>query len=75
MISLLEPGREGAATMAERMREALKAMQIEPLEWKQTARFGVTELQREDDADRFLSRADEAMYEAKRSGRDRGCIL
>ena len=75
MILLPETGRDGAAAMAERMRKALGALQVEPLESGLTASFGVTELQGGDDADRLLNRVDEAMYEAKGRGRDRVCIL
>ncbi len=75
MILLPETGCEGAAAMAERMRAALRALRVGPLESGLTASFGVTELQDGDDVDRLLNRVDEAMYDAKRGGRDRVCIL
>ncbi|MDY6980240.1 MAG: GGDEF domain-containing protein [Pseudomonadota bacterium] len=75
MVLLPETGRDGAVAMAERMRGALKKLRIGPLESGLSASFGVTEVHEQDNVDRLLNRVDEAMYEAKRSGRDRVCIL
>jgi diguanylate cyclase (GGDEF)-like protein len=64
---------EGACLMAERMRSKLEAT---PFSWENntltvTASFGVaTALMPDDDSTAILHRADEAMYQAKRSGRN-----
>lgn len=75
MILLPQTGCDGAVTMAERMRNALKALRVAPLESGLTASFGVTELAPDDNADRLLKRVDEALYRAKQGGRDQVCIL
>lgn len=66
---------EGAGAMAERMRQAVKQICCDSLSDGLTASFGVTAWQTGDDSDSLLRRVDDAMYEAKRNGRDRVCIL
>lgn len=75
-FALLLPGhdRQAALEVAERLRAALQALQMEeqgePI--PVTGSFGVTCLQAGDAAaDELYSRADGALYEAKRSGRNR----
>jgi two-component system, cell cycle response regulator len=62
---------ENAAAVAERIREALARCQLGPLTQSVTASFGVAELAPGERGDALLRRADSALYEAKRSGRNR----
>jgi diguanylate cyclase (GGDEF)-like protein/PAS domain S-box-containing protein len=73
-IVLPETPREGATALAERMREAIAALRVEAdgHAIAFTASIGVAELAADDTAaDAVLARADQALYEAKRSGRNR----
>ena len=56
---------------AERLRRAI--ISAEPAGLKVTASFGVAQLDGDDSADSVLRRADAAMFEAKRGGRNRTC--
>lgn len=56
--------------LAERCRQRLRATPVPDL-GVVTASFGVAELRPGDDLDALLRRADEALYRAKREGRDR----
>ena len=75
-VLLPHTGLEGACLMAERMRSKLEAA---PFTWEKdvltvTASFGVaTAVSTDDTVAEILRRADEAMYEAKRSGRN--CVI
>jgi diguanylate cyclase (GGDEF)-like protein len=76
VVALPETGLEGALTLAERLREAVEASPAElssgalPV----TCSFGVAGRQPDDaELSQLLSRADAALYEAKRSGRNRVC--
>lgn len=60
-----------AVTLAERIRGELAASRIEPLSAPITASFGVAELQEGETGDSLINRADEALYKAKQSGRNR----
>jgi len=77
------PGTNGiqSGSVAERMCKSIKEMEIELPETslsniKMTASFGVASLLMESDesVDSLIKRADEAMYRAKNSGRNRVCI-
>ncbi|MDB5096692.1 MAG: diguanylate cyclase, partial [Cyanobacteria bacterium RYN_339] len=78
-VALLpETDAEGAVRTAERLREAIRALQINTLDGESigtvTASFGVACL--EDPLEspaKLLQRADQALYRAKNSGRDRVC--
>jgi len=75
---LLMPGcdRERATDAAERIRQALSAEPI-PLaggDHVQRVSIGVAEWDREESPASLEARADEALYAAKRAGRDRVCI-
>ena len=61
---------EGAATVAEDVRRAVAAEKLPDGEGL-TVSAGVSELQPEETVDSWLLRADAALYEAKRAGRDR----
>jgi len=68
----LLPGRDlaEAARESEYLREAVAAM---PSGLPVTISIGVAALRAGDDASSLLSRADQALYDAKREGRDRVC--
>lgn len=61
---------------AEQARKAFAAANIDGVSGHQpvTASFGVTELQRGDSLSEVLRRADVALYDAKKGGRNRVCI-
>lgn len=61
---------DGIARIAESLRAAISAAPIDPV-GTVTASFGVTLYRANDSLETWLQRADEALYEAKRSGRDR----
>lgn len=60
----------GALTLGENLRQAMRARDF-PVVGRQTASFGVTTYQSGDQEKDLLARADAALYEAKRLGRDR----
>jgi len=69
----------GAWTMAERIRGAVAALEIPHTAsptWRVTVSIGIKTAypQREQQAGLLVEEADLALYEAKRSGRDRACI-
>ena len=75
---LPETGSEEARYAAERLRNAVEALEIEADERtvRVTVSIGVAILAGEDDAfAALLRRADEALYEAKRTGRNRTVTL
>ena len=61
---------EGAASLAEKLRSIMAATHLGPRE-PITASFGVAELSPDDTVETLLQRADEALYRAKQSGRNR----
>ncbi|MFP4606736.1 MAG: diguanylate cyclase [Thiohalospira sp.] len=65
---------EAALETADRLRAGIAA--AEPLEGERiTVSAGVAPAQTGDDRDRLIARADEALYHAKRAGRDRVCTV
>ncbi len=62
-----------ALFLADRLRRAIAEHSFSEV-GALTASFGVSELGREDDLDELLERADEALYRAKMSGRNRTCV-
>jgi hypothetical protein len=74
---LPETGLRGAHTLAERLRAAVARLHFESdgLSFTVTASFGISELLAgEDSIDNLLERSDQALYEAKRGGRNRVMI-
>ena len=73
---ILLPGTDaaGGAQLAERVRAALKELSFEGRDgavFGVTSSFGVAELDLGDDARQLFARADRALYDAKRLGKDR----
>ncbi|MDW9970725.1 diguanylate cyclase [Sinorhizobium meliloti] len=64
---------EGARIVAERLRTSVGTAVFDglPKEWRVTASVGIAEIRRGEALLELIARADEALYEAKRSGRDR----
>jgi len=73
---LLAPGSDASAAekLSERLRQQLKEIPESEIAAPITACFGVAELETEQSLDDMLYVADMALYEAKRSGRDRVVI-
>lgn len=71
-IALLpHTSREAAAALAERIRVAFEQYSGSVTPISLSASFGVVQLQEGDDADTLVRRADDALYRAKREGRNR----
>jgi len=77
-FAILLPGSNLAAArmMAEGIRVAFSGSVVAgiPAGTRLSASFGVAEAQPEETADALFARADHALYQAKREGRDRVCI-
>ena len=74
VVLLPECGAAEAAAMAERLREMLAERAIPAISGSVTGSFGVAELGPDEDAARFMERADLALYAAKKAGRNRVSI-
>ncbi|MDX1705464.1 diguanylate cyclase [Pseudidiomarina sp.] len=70
LVVAIESDLKNATRLAERLREKLLSIEFPKVE-KITASFGVAELRESDSRTSLVKRADEALYEAKNSGRDR----
>lgn len=62
--------RAGALAIAERLRAGVEHSGLVP-DGAVTVSIGVAELQKDDESERWVQRADAALYEAKRAGRNR----
>jgi len=71
MLLLPETPLETAFALLDRLRETVSARPVPPLSKSPTISIGVTEVATADHAETMFRRADEALYEAKRSGRNR----
>ena len=66
---------EGAIQLAERIRENIAGIQtVRGRSIEITVSVGVTRMRDEESADSFFERADQALYSAKRSGRNRSTL-
>jgi diguanylate cyclase (GGDEF)-like protein len=65
-----ETGTQAAVDLAERLRNEIEWHTFDTGE-KITASFGVVYLKSDDFSDSFIKRADEALYRAKKTGRNR----
>jgi len=65
---------ENAVALAEKLREHIEALVLQKVE-RVTASFGVTKVYVEDDIKSVVERADKALYEAKKSGRNMVKVL
>jgi diguanylate cyclase (GGDEF)-like protein len=73
-VLLRETGLDDALKLADRLRRSLAERPVlHTPEVSMTASFGAATLQDIETAETWLARADEALYEAKRSGRNRCC--
>ena len=77
MALLPETGLEGAAAVAERLRQAVAAQEVETAEGplRCTASLGVAPLGPDMDLDSLMKAADVALYRAKQAGRDRVVLM
>lgn len=64
---------ENAARLAEDLRQLIEASPVEMVE-RCTASFGVAQASENDSVEILIKRADEALYKAKASGRNRVCV-
>ena len=75
LIILPETNEDGALQLTERIRTLLAGRRIPPLPIPVTASFGITSANPTDNLDSLLRRADQALYQAKESGRNRCSIF
>jgi len=76
VMLLPETTREGAVEFAERLRKLVEGLTIEynNVKFNITVSFGVAELKNEVAPADFIKRADEALYVAKETGRNKVCF-
>jgi len=71
LVLLPETDVEGALNVAEKIRAAIECKKVSSKELNITASFGVSMLKENDNEESFLSRVDEALYDAKNTGRNK----
>jgi len=71
LILLPETDLEGARIVAEKIRSTICKDPLTKLNLSISASFGVSIMNEEDTEDSFIARIDEALYEAKKSGRNK----
>lgn len=76
VILLPETNRDGAIEFAERLRKLIEGLTLEynNIKFNITVSFGVAELKNDATAADFIKRADEALYVAKETGRNKVCF-
>lgn len=70
-VLMVESGLDEAKKLADRLKEKLRKAIIIEVETTVTASFGITDLKYNDEREDFLKRADDALYKAKREGKDK----
>ncbi|MBC7917263.1 MAG: GGDEF domain-containing protein [Rhodoferax sp.] len=70
VIVVQEAGLQSAVELAQRLRQGMAGLVFEQVSGGVTGSFGVAELAAGDDSDALIKRADEALYQSKRSGRN-----
>ena len=73
-VLMPETTREQALQYAERVRAALAASELPEVGWPVTASFGVAQAEAARSAEDFVDAADQALYGAKKAGRNRVCV-
>ena len=71
LILLPETSSEGSLNVAEKIRQTIEDKEFSSKNLKMTASFGIASLKDGDDENTLLARTDEALYEAKRTGRNK----
>ncbi len=74
IILLPKTGLNNAIIIAERFRIQIKELQFESLDYSITASFGVSQYSVKNTDNDFIIKADEALYEAKKTGKDKVCF-
>jgi diguanylate cyclase (GGDEF)-like protein len=72
-----ETNADGAFVIAEKLRNAIGGMEIEAADrtFSITASFGISQCEHKGDSlEQLIKRSDQALYEAKRKGRDRAVV-
>ena len=75
LIILVGTDKDGGEIFAERLREKIELMRVTGVSQKVTMSFGVTGFLHSDTPDSAIKRADEAMYMAKKQGRNKVVVL
>ena len=70
LVLLPQTELEGAKKVAEKIRRAIEKYHDEEIPAKITASFGVTKLEKDDDETSVIKKADEALYIAKKEGKN-----
>lgn len=71
IILLPETNLDNAMMVAQKLKESLENSEFGYMTQKVTASFGVTQFNDSDNETTFINRADQALYEAKKEGRNR----
>ncbi|MGA1931565.1 diguanylate cyclase [Arcobacter sp. YIC-464] len=74
LILLPETSTDGSFNVAEKIRVAIEDKEFSSKNLKLTASFGISSLKEGDDENSLLTRTDEALYEAKKTGRNKVVI-
>lgn len=74
MILMPNVNIDNASSVAEKLRELIEMTDIENID-SFTASFGVTDFKASDTINSFIKRADDALYKAKESGRNRVVVV
>jgi diguanylate cyclase (GGDEF)-like protein len=72
VILLPDTNLDNAGLVAESLRYAIEVLDISPVK-QITCSFGISQFNEFDDINSFMKRADEALYNAKHSGRNKVC--